>query len=68
MICYVRDASENDKAEDLLVCKSTERQATSKYILKILHEFIIENGLSWNSCVGLCTDGDWKERRITGFV
>lgn len=30
---------------------------TGKYIFNIMNAYLIENGISWKSCVGICTHG-----------
>ena len=43
--------------EDFLFCKTLERRTTSVEIFKVLNDFIDQNGISWEKCVGVCSDG-----------
>ena len=43
--------------EDFLFCKSLEGRITSVEIFKVLNDFIEQNGISWEKCVWVCTDG-----------
>jgi hypothetical protein len=43
--------------EDLLFCQPLEGRITGEDIFVKLNDFFIANVLSWNNCVGVCTDG-----------
>jgi hypothetical protein len=43
--------------EDLLFCQPLEGRTTGENFSVKLNEFFIANELSWNNCVGVCTDG-----------
>ena len=43
--------------EDFLFCKPLEGRTTSIEIFKVLNDFIEQNGISWEKCVGVCSDG-----------
>ena len=49
--------------EDFLFCKPLEGRTTSVEIFKVLNNFIEQNGISWEKCVGVCSDG---ARAMTG--
>ena len=49
--------------EDFLFCKPFEGRTTSIEIFKVLNDFIEQNGISWEKCVGVCSDG---ARAMTG--
>jgi hypothetical protein len=53
---YVHYCSENRVHEDLLFCQPLEGRCTGEDIFIKLSEFFIANELSWNNCVGVCTD------------
>jgi hypothetical protein len=43
--------------EDLLFCQPLEGRTTGEDIFVKFNDFFIANELSWNNCVGMCTDG-----------
>jgi hypothetical protein len=53
----VRYCFENRVHEDLLFCQPLAGRNTGEEIFIKLNEFFIVNELSWNNCVGVCTDG-----------
>ncbi|XP_026467745.1 zinc finger BED domain-containing protein 5-like [Ctenocephalides felis] len=57
LITYIRYVMENDIREELLFCKAIEGKATASEIFNMIDNFFIENGILWENCVGLCTDG-----------
>jgi hypothetical protein len=42
--------------EDLLFCQPLEGRTTGEDTFVKLYDFFIANELSWNNCVGVCTD------------
>ncbi len=42
--------------KDVLFCRPLQSH-TTEAIFNVLDIFICENGLAWDRCVGLCTDG-----------
>ncbi|XP_035211445.1 protein FAM200A-like [Stegodyphus dumicola] len=57
LITYVRYVVETDVREIMLFCKPIECNATAREVFKIIDNFFNENGILWENCVGLCTDG-----------
>jgi hypothetical protein len=57
LLMYVCYCFENRVAKDLLFCQPLEGRSTGEDIFVKLNEFFIANELSWNNCVGVCTDG-----------
>jgi hypothetical protein len=53
----VRYCFENRVLEDLLFCQTLEERTTGEDIFVKLNYFFTANELSWNNCVGVCTDG-----------
>ena len=49
--------------EDFLFCKPLEGRTTSVEIFKVLNNFIEQNGILWEKCVGVCSD---SARMMTG--
>ncbi len=43
--------------EDYLFSKELEGRATGEEIFKMLDTFMVEEKLSWEKCVSVCTDG-----------
>uniref|UniRef100_A0A673YA89 Uncharacterized protein n=1 Tax=Salmo trutta TaxID=8032 RepID=A0A673YA89_SALTR len=56
-IAYVRFDMTNSLCEDLLFCKYVRDRATAEEIFKMLDCFLTENGLKWENCIGVCSDG-----------
>ncbi|XP_030580905.1 zinc finger BED domain-containing protein 5-like [Archocentrus centrarchus] len=56
-IAYVRFDLSNSLCEDLLFCKYVRDRATAEELFKILDSFLTENGLKWENCIGVCSDG-----------
>lgn len=57
LICYVRYEDGNTVGEDMLFCQTLPSHTTADEIFGKLDGFIRENGMSWEKCVGICTDG-----------
>lgn len=57
LIAYVRYVAENNILEDILFCKPIPGKTTSIEIFNIMDSFLEENDITWNNCIGLCTDG-----------
>jgi hypothetical protein len=57
LLTYVRYCFENRVHEDLMFCQPLEGRITGEDIFVKLNDFFIANVLSWNNCVGVCTDG-----------
>ncbi|XP_057706890.1 zinc finger BED domain-containing protein 5 [Corythoichthys intestinalis] len=56
-LAYVRFEMTNSLCEDLLFCKYVKNRATAEELFKILDCFLTENGLKWEKCIGVCSDG-----------
>ena len=54
--------------EDFLVCKPLEGRTTSVETFKVLHDFMKQNGILREKCVGICTDGAREMTRRRGGV
>ena len=63
LLVYVRYVYDFEMIEDFLFCKPLEGRTTSVEIFKVLNDFIEQNGISWEKCVGVCSDG---ARTMTG--
>ncbi len=57
LLTYVRYLRDKAIEEDVLFCRPLQSHTTGEAIFNVLHIFIRENGLAWDRCVGLCTDG-----------
>ncbi|XP_063856105.1 zinc finger BED domain-containing protein 5-like [Scylla paramamosain] len=57
LITYVCYISANEIKEDLLFCKPIVGRATAVKVFNMIDNFFNEHGISWENCVGLCTDG-----------
>ena len=56
-IAYVRFDITDSLCEDLLFCKYVKNRATAEELFKMLDSFLTENGLKWEKCNGICSDG-----------
>lgn len=57
LITYVRYISETDIKEEMLFCKPFECNTTAIKVFNMIDSFFNENGIMWEKCIGLCTDG-----------
>ena len=57
LLVYVRYIYDFEMIEDFLFCKPLEGRTTSVEIFKVLNDFIEQNGILWEKCVGVCSDG-----------
>ena len=63
LLIYVQYVYDFEMIEDFLFCKPLEGRTTSVEIFKVLDDFIDQNGISWEKCVGVCSD---NARAMTG--
>lgn len=69
LIANVRYVDEDGVTENFLFCKELENHATGDEIFRVTDEYLREHDLSWDMCVGLCTDGAASMTgRVRGFV
>jgi hypothetical protein len=47
----------NNNVEDLLLCEPLKSNTTGQEIFNCVHRFITKHEISWEKCVGVCTDG-----------
>ena len=57
LIASVRYIDIEDICEHVLFCKSLECKTTGEDISCVVNVFFCEDGLSWESCSSVCTDG-----------
>ena len=57
LLVYVQYIYDFEMIEDFLFCKPLEGRTTSVEIFKVLNDFIEQNGISWEKCVWVCSDG-----------
>ncbi len=57
LLVYVRYLWDSKIMEDYLFSKELEGRATGEEIFKMLDTFMVEEKLSWEKCVSVCTDG-----------
>lgn len=63
LLTYIRYEHEGELQEDFLFCRTLTDRATGEQLFATLDSFISDNGLDWQSCVGICSDG---ARAMTG--
>ncbi|XP_069059533.1 zinc finger BED domain-containing protein 5-like [Pleurodeles waltl] len=57
LICYVRFVNKNKIVEDLLFCKEMKGGTTGQDLFVVVGDFMVQNQIDWERCVGVCTDG-----------
>ncbi|XP_035211130.1 protein ZBED8-like [Stegodyphus dumicola] len=57
LMVYVRYPGLTDIQEDFLFCKSMSTKTRGEDIFLIVDSFFKEEGLNWNQCFSICTDG-----------
>ncbi|XP_078537946.1 zinc finger BED domain-containing protein 5-like [Lissotriton helveticus] len=57
LICYVRFVHEKQIVEDLLFCKEIKGGTTGQDLYVVVDDFMQQNQIDWERCVGVCTDG-----------
>ncbi|XP_078503445.1 zinc finger BED domain-containing protein 5-like [Lissotriton helveticus] len=57
LICYVRFLYERKIVEDLLFCKKIKGGTTGQDLYAVVDDFMQQNQIDWERCVGVCTDG-----------
>ena len=57
LMMYVRYEYEQATEEEFLFCESLSGRTTADEIFKKVNDFVVSNGLNWENCVGICSDG-----------
>ena len=57
LLVYVRYCWEGEMIEGFLFCYAMPSRTTGEEVFKGLHNFFSQSGLSWDCCIGICTDG-----------
>ncbi|XP_076045277.1 zinc finger BED domain-containing protein 5-like [Oratosquilla oratoria] len=69
LLMYARFVSGNNIKEEIMFCHLMESFTTAEAIFDVISDFFQENQLSWESLVGVCTDGAPAMRGLrSGFV
>ncbi len=63
LLTYVRYVKNGNIEEDILFCRSLPEHTTGEALFEVLDGYIRDVGMSWDKCVGICTDG---ARSMTG--
>ncbi len=63
LLTYVRYVKNGNIEEDILFCRSLPEHTTGEALFEVLDGYIRDAGMSWDKCVGICTDG---ARSMTG--
>lgn len=56
LICFAKYEYKNEVVDDFLFCKELQR-TTGEEIFKLVNSYITGNNISWENCVGVCSDG-----------
>ena len=66
---FIRFVQNDEIKEQFLCCKELEEKTTGKDVFNKISKYLSDNDLSWNQCVGICTDGaPSMVGSIKGFV
>uniref|UniRef100_A0A8C1P216 DUF4371 domain-containing protein n=1 Tax=Cyprinus carpio TaxID=7962 RepID=A0A8C1P216_CYPCA len=57
LLLYVRYLFEGTVQEDFLFCRPLATRTTGQKIFNLIDVFMRTNGIDWERCVGICTDG-----------
>ena len=57
LLVYVRYQGKSDIEENFLFCKRLETTTTGEDLFKLVDNFIKEEGLKWDQCYSVCSDG-----------
>lgn len=57
LIVYCRFVDENKIIEELLFSKNLETTSKGSDVFSAINDFLVENDLSWDRVMGICTDG-----------
>ncbi len=57
LLAFVRSDNEGEIMENYFCCKELPETTKGHDVFKILSSHLESCGLSWNRCVGICTDG-----------
>lgn len=57
LMVYVRYEYEQTVEEEFLFCESLSGRTTATEIFKKVNDFVVANGLNWENCIGICSDG-----------
>ncbi|XP_010778516.1 zinc finger BED domain-containing protein 5-like [Notothenia coriiceps] len=69
LLANVRYVDADSIKETFLFCKEMESHTTGEEIFRVTNDYFKENSLTWNMCVGLCTDGAASMTgRVKGFI
>lgn len=69
LIAFVRFVHENDIINQFLCCRELPDFTTGKHIFDVISSYLEKIHVSWNLCIGICTDGaPAMTGHIKGFV
>ena len=70
LLVYVRYLnSKNEISEEMLFSHEMEGRTTGECIFNVINSFFYENGLQWEKCCSICTDGAASMTgRYSGFL
>ena len=57
LLGFIRFVNDDKIIEQFLCCKELEKTTRGQDVFDILTDYLERFGLSWKSCVGICTDG-----------
>uniref|UniRef100_A0A8C7ZJR2 Uncharacterized protein n=1 Tax=Oryzias sinensis TaxID=183150 RepID=A0A8C7ZJR2_9TELE len=57
LLVFVRYRWDSSLQEDILFCGELPTRATAEECFRCMDNYFTENGLDWQNCVGVCSDG-----------
>ncbi len=69
LLAFVRFQNEGEIIKNYFCCKELPETTKGHDVFNILSSYLESCGLSWNRCVGICTDSaPWVNGSVQGFV
>jgi hypothetical protein len=65
VVAFVRFVNDGEIQEIFSCCKELPRTSIGQDMFNVLSSYLETKGLSWENCVGICTDG---ARSMVGFI
>ncbi|XP_025417673.1 protein ZBED8-like [Sipha flava] len=69
LLVFVRMVVDDDIIENFFCCKTLPKTTRGEDVFKVLDDHLSSVNLSWNKCIGICTDGTPSMTgSIKGFI
>jgi hypothetical protein len=68
LIVYVRFVDECNMREELFFCEPILKTKWLWAVVNMINAFFNKNGISWDKCTGICTDGARSMSGVTSYM